>query len=119
MVGIYVIVYLKNNLDAMGTMTSSRRFGASSELKLQRTLRRLEGTGEQPTLTMTGTGDTSTRFDREDVQDRRIRDEIERKRKVRCNQLVSSIQYSCLCIGSHESLERRNGTFRCYAINVR
>ncbi|CAF1989494.1 unnamed protein product [Rotaria magnacalcarata] len=70
--------------ELMSTMGSSRRFGASSELKLQRTLGKLD-THIDATLFSTSTmgGDTSTRFDMDNIHDKRIRQEIEKKQHER------------------------------------
>lgn len=63
-------------------MGSSRRFGASSELKLQRLLRQHDTRVDGSQIGSPTVMDRSTRFDLETTKDDQIRKDIDRKREV-------------------------------------
>ncbi|CAF3689292.1 unnamed protein product [Rotaria sordida] len=78
--------------DQLSTMGSSRRYGGSTELKLQRTLRRFEPNIE-PLLSSSQTiGDTSTRFDPLTV-DRHIRQQIDQKQEGRKSRWKQALEH--------------------------
>ncbi len=63
-------------------MGSSRRFGTSSELKLQKMLRQHDQNFDASQIGSPTVGDRSTRFDHEAQQDEKFRKELEEKRDV-------------------------------------
>ena len=69
-------------VDPLSTMGSSRRFGTSSELKLQKILRRHDTQFDASQIASPDPGDRSTRFDYDATRDNYIRQEIDEKQKV-------------------------------------
>ncbi|CAF4260179.1 unnamed protein product, partial [Rotaria sp. Silwood2] len=69
--------------DQLSTMGSSRRYGGSTELKLLRTLRRLDTNIDQSPLASQTSGEFTTRFDPENIQDKRVRLAIDKKQDDR------------------------------------
>ena len=63
-------------------MGSSRRFGTTSELKLQRMLRQHDPREDLPSMDSPSVGDRSTRFDYKAVEAAKVREEIGRKQDV-------------------------------------
>jgi hypothetical protein len=68
-------------------MGSSRRFGTSSELKLQKMLRQDTRIDASQIASPTG-GDRSTRFDHEALKDEQVRKQINEKLEVCCDQKI-------------------------------
>jgi hypothetical protein len=68
--------------DLQSTMSSSRRFGTSSELKLQKLLRGHETNIDASQIASPDAGDRSTRFDYDATQANLIRQEIDEKQRV-------------------------------------
>jgi hypothetical protein len=63
-------------------MGSSRRFGTSSELKLQKMLRQHDQNFDASQIGSPTVGDRSTRFDYEAQKDEKVRKELDEKRDV-------------------------------------
>ena len=68
-------------VDQQSTMGSSRRFGTSSELRLQNIIRRSGREIDASGITSPAGGDRTTRFDYQ-IQDEQVRKEIDSKREV-------------------------------------
>jgi hypothetical protein len=63
-------------------MGSSRRFGTSSELKLQKMLRQYDTHVDASQIRSPDVGDRSTRFDYDTTRDEHVRQEIDKKKEV-------------------------------------
>jgi hypothetical protein len=74
-------------------MGSSRRFGTSSELKLQKVLRQHDTRIDASQIATPTTGDRLTRFDFEATRgDEKLRKEIDEKREVCFNKIIEYIK---------------------------
>jgi hypothetical protein len=82
-----VFLLLIANIDQQSTMGSSRRFGTSSELKLQKMLRQQDSRFDASQIASPNAGDRSTRFDYETPRNDYIRQEIDKKQEVCFNLL--------------------------------
>ncbi len=74
-------IFFSSYIDQQSTLGSSRRFGASSDLKLQKLLRQHDTRIDASTIGSPTVGDRSTRFDYE-TRDDQVRRDIAEKRKV-------------------------------------
>lgn len=63
-------------------MGSSRRFGTTADLKLQKILRQQDSRFDASQMLSPTTVDHSTRFDAERIKDERMRKELDDKREV-------------------------------------
>ncbi|CAF1101848.1 unnamed protein product [Adineta ricciae] len=79
-------------VDPLSTMGSSRRFGTSSELKLQKILRRNDTQFDASQIASPDPGDRSTRFDYDATRDNYIRQEIDEKQKGRTHRWKDAVK---------------------------
>lgn len=100
-------------IEQQSTMGSSRRFGASSELKLQRLLHKADTRVDGSQIGSPTPYDRSTRFDL-DAKDDQTRRDIDRKREVSSDLIMFLIIPIIVSTGASQSLERRSETsYRC------